>query len=733
MQDDEEIFCGRIIEEKGDFHKRKSIHCEGELSYLNDSIQEPREFNGMTVRQFLEQLLNIHNRKVPELKRFYVGTVTVTDPNDSVYKYSNWETTLDVIKSDLLKTYGGHLRIRKVNGKRYLDYLKDYPRTSEQVIRFGENLLDFTKNFDMSDICTVVIPLGAKQDESPIPALESYLTIESVNGGKNYLVNEEARKIYGTIEKVVKFNDVHVPANLKKKGQDFLNDFQYTDMVLEIKAVDLHNLDVNFDRIKLLDEVRAYSFVHGFDKFFPVTKMKIPLDNPAQAIFTLGIKVKQSMTSMNNDSHNEVLDEINKIPTSSSIVQEAVDNATQLIQSALNGHVVTRANEQLIMDTDDINTARKVWRWNLNGLGYSNTGYNGTYATAITMDGQIVGDRLVGNSVSAEKIDITYRSNVEKSITNAELNSKKYTDGELKNYYTKSQIETSIKNTKESVLLSAKETAEAYVDGRLVNYVTSSQFTVKTDKIESEVSKKVDTTEIISKINQTAEAIKINASRIDLTGYATFYALKTAGKTTINGANITTGYIDCSRLNGGKIYSQYIEGGTIKGASISGGTMKGTFVSGGRVSANGLEVYGDTGIGQPYVDFHRDPNANDYSARILESSPGNLIVYNKISNASDRRLKKDIGQIDDRFLKLFDLVTPKQYRFKKGDDNLNLGFIAQELDEAMSELGIEEKPIVIQPTEHLPKSGGRYYAINYNDLIALLWMKVQELEREITK
>lgn len=509
MQDDEEMFCGRIIEEKGDFHKRKSIHCEGELSYLNDSIQEPREFNGITVRQFLEQLLNIHNKKVPESKKFYVGTVTVTDPNNSVYKYSNWETTLDVIKSDLLKTYGGHLRIRKVNGKRYLDYLKDYPRTSEQVIRFGENLLDFTKNFDMSDICTVVIPLGAKQDESPIPALESYLTIESVNGGKNYLVNEEARKIYGTIEKVVKFNDVHVPANLKKKGQDFLNDSQYTDMVLEIKAVDLHNLDVNFDRIKLLDEVRAYSLVHGFDKFFPVTKMKIPLDNPAQAIFTLGIKVKQSMTSMNNDSHNEVLDEINKIPTSSSIVQEAVDNATQLIQSALNGHVVTRANEQLIMDTDDINTARKVWRWNLNGLGYSNTGYNGTYSTAITMDGQIVGDRLVGGSVSAEKIDITYRSNVEKSITNAELNSKKYTDGELKNYYTKSQIETSIKNTKESVLLSAKETAEAYVDGRLVNYVTSSQFTVKTNTIESEVSKKVNNSDFGTKISQNAYYVRM--------------------------------------------------------------------------------------------------------------------------------------------------------------------------------------------------------------------------------
>ena len=134
----------------------------------------------------------------------------------------------------------------------------------------------------------------------------------------------------------------------------------------------------------------------------------------------------------------------------------------------------------------------------------------------------------------------------------------------------------------------------------------------------------MDGSKVISAINQSAETIKIQAKRLDLTGYATFYALGTAGQTVINGANISTGNINCDRLNGG----------VIRGQKIVGGTMNGTFVSGGRVSANGLEVYGDTGIGQPYVDFHRDSSANDYSARILESSPGSLIVYNKIANVS---------------------------------------------------------------------------------------------------
>lgn len=291
----------------------------------------------------------------------------------------------------------------------------------------------------------------------------------------------------------------------------------------------------------------------------------------------------------------------------------------------------------------------------------------------------------------------------------------------LNKYPTKTEVETLIQATEKEILITAKQNAKDYVDGKLVNYSTSAQIKVETDQIKQTVSKKVDGSKVISAINQSAETIKIQAKRLDLTGYATFYALGTAGQTVINGANISTGNINCDRLNGG----------TIRGQNIVGGTMKGTFVSGGRVSANGLEVYGDTGIGQPYIDFHRDASANDYSARILEQSAGNLIVYNKIANVSDRRLKKDIVELDDKFLNLFDFLTPKQYRFKNGDEMLNLGFIAQELDEAMERIGITDKPIVIRPSEPEPKTGDWFYALNYDDFIAILWKKIQQIERRL--
>ena len=86
--------------------------------------------------------------------------VTVTDSNDSLYRYTNYEKTIECINDKLIGRLGGHLRVRKVNGVRYLDYLSDYPNTNKQVINFGKNLLDFTKSYDLSELATVIVPLG---------------------------------------------------------------------------------------------------------------------------------------------------------------------------------------------------------------------------------------------------------------------------------------------------------------------------------------------------------------------------------------------------------------------------------------------------------------------------------------------------------------------------------------------------------------------------------------------
>lgn len=511
---DEEIFCGRVVEITKDLYNRKKVICEGELAYFNDSIQRPAKYQGLTVRGYLETLVNIHNQQVKNQgidKTFKVGAVTVQDNNDYVYKYTNWESTLEVIKTDLLNTYGGYLRIRKENGVRYIDYLADYPNTNTQVIEFGSNLLDFTHDMVASDIVTAVIPLGARlEDVTEVEGLDAYLTIKDVNGGVDYVYSQEAVKSYGWIFKTVKWDDVHVADNLLRKGKEYLSDIQFAQITLTVSAVDLHMLHVDMERIKVLDEIRVTSSPNGLDRFFPVSEMTIYLDKPSNNKLSLGTSYSKTSLSTKTESNmTSIKDKIDSLPNKSEILEEARENASQLIHSATNGHVVTTADEQLIMDTADKKTARKLWRWNLNGLGYSKTGYNGTYDTAITMDGQIVGERLVGGSVTADKLSVSYKSSVEKQISDAIDDSNDYTDDKLKSYWTMVEVETAIKNTKDAVLISAKETATSYTDNKLKSYSTSAQIKVKTDSIESEVKKKLNSSELSTKIQQNASAVKI--------------------------------------------------------------------------------------------------------------------------------------------------------------------------------------------------------------------------------
>lgn len=90
-------------------------------------------------------------------------------------------------------------------------------------------------------------------------------------------------------------------------------------------------------------------------------------------------------------------------------ISDAVQNATELITGHQGGYVVlnpaNQPSEILIMDTDNLETAVNVWRWNGAGLGFSSTGYDGTYSLAITMDGSINANFITSGKITALEID----------------------------------------------------------------------------------------------------------------------------------------------------------------------------------------------------------------------------------------------------------------------------------------------------------------------------------------
>lgn len=424
LKDEKEIFYGEVRESEKDFYGTKQVYAVGELAFLFDSIQPQAKYQDMTSRQLLETWLNIHNSQVEDKKKFYVGMVTVHDSNDSLYRYTNQETTLDCIREKLCEKLGGYLRIRKVDGKRYLDLvtLQEYGKICEQYIEFGENLLDYSENVSASDLYTCVIPKGARLDESPIEGLEAYVDITSVNDGKDYLYSEDAVAVYGWNRCVVSWDDVTEPENLKKKGEDWLKDNQFETMVLELTAADLSMLDSSIESFELGDTVPVYSKPHGMDRTFPVQKLEFHLLDPSQDKLELGSTMKLSYTDQNkgNIQYIHLQLENNRITTA--WLQSAIDNATAMMTGSKGGYKVSEYDSDgrwlrdLYMNAPSKEEATQVMQVNMNGIGFSRDGFDGPYKNAWTIDGVFLGEFIKAGSVQAEALSAEYKASVTDEI-----------------------------------------------------------------------------------------------------------------------------------------------------------------------------------------------------------------------------------------------------------------------------------------------------------------------------
>jgi len=281
-QDGEEIFKGRIVEETTDLYNQKLVSCEGELSFLYDSLQRPYEFDG-TAKDYFKMLITNHNEQVGKDKQFTSGMITAVDDEDSFDAESiDYKDTFDEMRVMLLEAYGGYLRVRYEDGVRYLDYIDEYDETCAQKIEFGVNLLDIEDYIDAQDIFTVLVPTGSKDGKE-------LLTIESVNDDLDYIESKEGIERYGRIVKHYRWDEVDDPVKLLELAQEKLLNAEAFNTIT-IKAIDLHLIDVEAERIRLGDTVHIVSSPHGIDREVLCSMVEIDLFNPENSRYTFGEK-----------------------------------------------------------------------------------------------------------------------------------------------------------------------------------------------------------------------------------------------------------------------------------------------------------------------------------------------------------------------------------------------------------------------------------------------------------
>lgn len=344
--DDEWEFSGRVLDDKTSFFNAKNIEVEGDLTYLNDSIVRPYNWDSGSISGYLDFFIDNHNSQVEPRKRFVRGQVTVTNSTDNLVRGSSsypssWAEMKDKLTGN--SNLGGYLRTRRYQGQTYLDYLEDYQSVNSQVIRFGENILDMSRYVKGEDICTAVIPLGSTiEGEETETGGEVRLTIEDVNDGLDYVYDEEAVSLYGWVFHTETWDDINHANILKQRAEQYLNQQRLLGITLEVKAVDLSLVEVDAERIRVGDLIRVVSPPHGVDEFLTVESMKLDLVNPDQTEITLGVERKELTDEITRDIRNVTRSILVNYVTNDRLV-DRLDSAITTVRTELESEITQTA------------------------------------------------------------------------------------------------------------------------------------------------------------------------------------------------------------------------------------------------------------------------------------------------------------------------------------------------------------------------------------------------------
>lgn len=444
---------------------------------------------------------------------FTLWTDKNTQADFAVTEPRSMRSALGGAEGSILEVYGGEFEwdntTVKLHGSRGQD--------RGVSIRYGKNLLDVKQEENCAELYTGIYPYYTDSEDAitqlpekivNAPGTYDFTRVLTVDLSAEFEDTPSADALREAAEKYIESNRIGVPTvNLTVSFAHLEQTEEYKSLALLERVGLCDTVHVRFDRLGVQADAKVITTTYN------VLRDRYDSVELGDAKATLA----DTVSGIAQDTQQAV-------DKTKSALEKAIDRATQLITGNLGGHVVLHTgadgtpDELLIMDTTDINTATKVWRHNLSGWGYSNTGYNGQYRLAATMDGAINADFITAGTLTADLI----RSGVLASL-----------DGDA--FYLDMATGDLRANFKTLTLASKTVASEEYVGTKIEQDIKSIRLSVQNNGTTSSISLKAD-------------GAVIDTAKVEITGFLTVGNL-TDGTTVISGDNIRTGTIDASLIN----------------------------------------------------------------------------------------------------------------------------------------------------------------------------------------
>jgi phage minor structural protein len=330
------------------------------------------------------------------------------------------------VQGSVLDTYGGEYEWDGYTVKLH----NERGQNRGVSIRYGKNLVDLEQEENCAAVYTAVMPFWADSEGNSTMLTEKIVRVSgtfdfervhTLDLSNEFDAQPTQEELRSRAQSYIKNNNIGVPKiSLTVSFVPLEQTEEYKDKAFLEKVLLCDTVNVVFEKLGVSATAKVVKTV--FDVLLDRYKTVELGDAQSNLADTL---VKQDQA-------------IKEAPKKAmSMVAQAAENATQLITGNRGGYVVihsstgqSQPDEILIMDKPTIEEAVKVWRWNNSGLGYSETGYSGTYTTAWTIDGAFNADFITAGTLSANLIksgllqsfDGTTSLNLETGVLTLNLN-----------------------------------------------------------------------------------------------------------------------------------------------------------------------------------------------------------------------------------------------------------------------------------------------------------------------
>lgn len=404
------------------------------ISYeLTGNPVERFSVSGVNAEQALNRLL-----AAAVFKHKYTATSDITTVNStSIADVVSVRKALGGVEGSILDTWGGEYHFNNYR----IELLKARGADNGVTIEYGKNLTDAKQERNISNIVTAIFPYAKYTPEGT--ENEVFVSLKE----KTLVHADAANYAYKRCE-IVDFSSewesgtIITEDMLRAKAEAYLEkistepDINITLSYAQLKKTkDYKNIQA-MESVALCDTVKVRIDKLQIEATAKIVKAKY--DSLKERYDTMEIgSVRTNLTKQLTATQQEITDSIKRNQTRAEQIKKQIEqtivDVTAAITGNSGGYVVLypekNPQEIYILDQPELSKAKNVWRWNLAGLGHSNTGVNGKFTTAITADGQIVADfitagELTGSilragTVYAEALDVEYRNTVTKHADDA--------------------------------------------------------------------------------------------------------------------------------------------------------------------------------------------------------------------------------------------------------------------------------------------------------------------------